>query len=81
MSTFAIGSNGLRLPAIGIGTFHPGPISPDAVRKAVLDALNAGYRMIDTAFLYGEGMVERAVGEAIREWDGRREDVIIISKL
>ncbi|KAI0163253.1 putative alcohol dehydrogenase [Pestalotiopsis sp. NC0098] len=81
MSTFAVGSNGLRLPAIGIGTFHPGPISPDAVRKAVLDALNAGYRMIDTAFLYGEGMVERAVGEAIREWDGSREDVVIISKL
>lgn len=48
MITFTL-SNGLRMPAVGIGTFL---MSPAQAEKAVLDALNCGYRMIDTAQAY-----------------------------
>ncbi|KAI0010394.1 putative alcohol dehydrogenase [Xylariaceae sp. FL0662B] len=81
MRSFPIGSNGRRLPAIGLGTFQPDPAPPEVVEQVVKDALHAGYRLIDTAFMYGDGVVEKAVGNAIREWGGPREDLWITSKL
>lgn len=45
MMTFTL-SNGVQMPAVGIGTFLMTPA------QAVLDALNCGYRMIDTAQAY-----------------------------
>ncbi len=45
MMTFTL-SNGLSMPAVGIGTFM---MSPAQAEQAVLDALACGYRMIDTA--------------------------------
>jgi diketogulonate reductase-like aldo/keto reductase len=76
--TFQLGPG---IPAIGLGTFQPDAAHPSVVKKAVLDALNAGYRHIDTAYMYGDGTVERAVGEALREWAGPREKVFVVSKL
>ena len=70
-----------KIPPLGLGTFQPEPAPPDVVTRVVLDALEAGYRMIDTAFMYGDGVVERAVGEALRAWNGHREEVWIVSKL
>ncbi|EMR71382.1 putative aldo-keto reductase protein [Eutypa lata UCREL1] len=80
MHSFPIGTNGRQLPAIGLGTFQPEAAPPDVVKQAVVDALNEGYRLIDTAFMYGN-VVERAVGDAIREWGGPREDIWVTSKL
>ena len=73
---YAVFSNGVKMPKIGFGTFQiPGY---DAAKKAVLEALECGYRMIDTAAAY---MNERAVGDAIRESGLKREDVFVTSKV
>ncbi len=52
---------------------------------AIRSALELGYRLIDTAEMYGEGGAEEVVGEAlnaaIRAGDVRREDVVVVSKV
>jgi diketogulonate reductase-like aldo/keto reductase len=51
---------------------------------AVRHALEIGYRLLDTAEMYGEGGAEEIVGqalaEAVRAGDVRREDVVVVSK-
>lgn len=44
---YAVFSNGVKMPKIGFGTFQIPEY--DAAKKAVLEALECGYRMIDTA--------------------------------
>jgi diketogulonate reductase-like aldo/keto reductase len=61
---------------IGFGTWE---IIPDqSAKQAVLEALGAGYRLIDAAKIYGN---EQGVGEAIRESGIPREDLFITTKL
>lgn len=79
--SFRIGSHGRQMPAIGFGTFQPDVNPRAAVAEAVQQALNAGYRHIDTAWMYGEGESERGIGDALRQWEGKREDVFIVTKL
>jgi 2,5-diketo-D-gluconate reductase A len=69
-------NNGVEMPMLGYGVFQ----IPDAneCKKAVSDALAAGYRLIDTAAAY---MNEQAVGEAIRESGIPREELFITTKL
>ncbi|MFB6140748.1 MAG: aldo/keto reductase [Halosimplex sp.] len=62
------------MPPIGLGT----PTDPDQCRRSVAAALDAGYRFVDTAQMYGN---ERAVGAGIRESGVPREEVIVASKL
>ena len=65
-----------KLPAIGFGTWR---ITPDeAAQQAVATALAIGYRLIDTAHIYGN---ERGVGAAIRESGIPRADLFVTSKL
>jgi diketogulonate reductase-like aldo/keto reductase len=68
--------NGVQIPCIGFGTWQAenGEIAYHAVR----DALNAGYRHIDTAAAYGN---EASVGRAIRESGIPREEIFLTSKL
>lgn len=47
-------SNGVEMPAVGIGTFL---MSPAQAEQAVYDALTCGYRMIDTAQAYMNDMI------------------------
>jgi diketogulonate reductase-like aldo/keto reductase len=73
-------NNGARMPQFGLGTYL---VPSNAVCKdAVLTALRAGYRHIDTAHAY---MDERGVGEAVNEFvaEGgcKREDIWITSKI
>lgn len=68
-------NNGVMMPAIGFGVYQ---IAPSDTERCVLDALEAGYRMIDTAAAYGN---EREVGAAIRASGLKREEVFITSKL
>ncbi|WP_430503871.1 aldo/keto reductase [Haloparvum sp. PAK95] len=63
------------LPPVGIGTYD---VSPEDCRRAVTCALEAGYRHVDTAEMYGN---ERAVGEAIEAADVAREDVFVSTKV
>lgn len=53
-------------------------MTPAQAGKAVLDALNCGYRMIDTAQAY---MNERAVGRAIKKSKVAREDIFLSTKI
>ena len=74
MMTFTL-SNGVKMPAVGIGTFL---MTPAQAKKAVLEALNCGYRMIDTAQAY---MNERAVGRAMKKSGVAREDIFLSTKI
>ncbi len=68
-------NNGVRMPAIGLGVFQSPPAQ---TLTAVRTALEAGYRLIDTASLYGN---EREVGQAVRESGLDRAEVFVTSKL
>ena len=68
-------NNGLKCPAVGIGTFMIAP--PDA-QNSVREALKMGYRLVDTAAAYQN---ERAVGRGIKESGVQREEVFISTKL
>lgn len=69
-------NHGGSIPVFGLGVYQTGPGAGTV--NAVRWALEAGYRHIDTAALYGN---EREVGEAIRSSDLPREDVFVTTKL
>jgi 2,5-diketo-D-gluconate reductase A len=68
-------NNGQTIPQLGFGTFL---IKPEDTMAAVSAALEAGYRHIDTAQMYGN---EREVGEAIAKSGLDRGEVFVTSKL
>lgn len=68
-------NNGVMMPAIGFGVFQ---VSEKETERVVSDALEVGYRMIDTAASYFN---EQQVGNAIRQSGLRREDLFITTKL
>src|SRR3954462_1712225 len=68
-------NDGNAIPQLGFGVFQ---IEPKDTVEAVSEALEIGYRHIDTAEMYGN---EREVGEAIRASGLERGDVFITSKL
>ncbi len=68
-------SNGVKMPIIGFGVYQ---ISKDDCERCVLDALEAGYRHIDTAQSYFN---EEEVGKAIKKSGIKREDLFITSKV
>lgn len=69
-------NDGVQIPAIGFGTFA---IPADgSTKRAVLQALKAGYRHIDTACAYFN---EQEVGEAVRESGLPRDEVFVTTKI
>lgn len=69
-------NNDVKMPLEGFGVFQvPDPVQCE---KAVRDAIDVGYRLIDTAAAY---MNERAVGAAIAKCGIPREDLFITTKL
>ena len=68
-------NNGRTIPQLGFGVFK---VRPEDTVEAVTLALQAGYRHIDTAQMYGN---EREVGEAIAKSGLDRADVFVTSKL
>ena len=68
-------NDGNAIPQLGFGVFQ---IEPENTVEAVSEALEIGYRHIDTAEMYGN---EREVGEAIRASGLDRSDVYVTSKL
>ena len=73
--TEIVQANGAAIPAIGFGTWQ---LRGDAAIRAVDAALDAGYRHIDTAAMYGN---EREIGEAVRAHVVPREDIFITTKV
>ena len=72
--------NGLEMPLEGFGVFQVR--DKEECKRAVLDAIKAGYRLIDTATSYtNEDAVGEAVREAISEGICTREELFITSKM
>lgn len=73
-------SNGVKMPMEGFGVFQVR--DKEECRRSVLDAIRAGYRLIDTAASYtNEDAVGEAVREAIAEGICTREELFITSKM
>jgi 2,5-diketo-D-gluconate reductase A len=68
-------NDGRRIPQLGLGVYK---IGDDEVEAVIAEALEVGYRHIDTATLYRN---ERGVGRALREAQVRREDLFVTTKL
>lgn len=66
---------GVQLPKIGLGTYG---LNGQSGARAIDSAIDAGYRLIDSAFNYDN---EGAVGQAVRNTKVPREELIITSKL
>ena len=69
-------NNGVEMPLEGFGVFQVP--DPAVCEQAVLDAIAAGYRLIDTAAAYGN---EEAVGRAIAKCGVPREELFLTTKL
>ena len=68
-------AHGCRIPQIGLGTMT---LKGDVCVNAVKDALQMGYRHIDTAWFYGN---EKEVGEGLRQSGVKREDIFLTTKV
>lgn len=69
-------NNGIEMPILGFGVFQV--YDPKECEQSVIDAIQAGYRLIDTAASY---MNEEAVGRAIRNSGVGRSELFITTKL
>jgi aryl-alcohol dehydrogenase-like predicted oxidoreductase len=77
-----LGSSGLVVSALGLGCMglvdgYYGPVSEEQATTTVLDALELGVTLFDTADSYGAGESERRLGRAL---SSRRADVVVASK-
>lgn len=68
-------NNGMEMPMVGFGVYQ---VSDVETEKAVLEALKAGYRLLDTAAVYGN---EAGVGRAIKASGIAREAIFVTTKL
>ena len=69
-------NNGVEMPLLGLGVFQVE--KPEECERAVLSAIESGYRLIDTASFYYN---EEAVGAAIRNSPVPREELFVTTKL
>lgn len=69
-------NNGVKMPKVGFGVYQIK--NQEQCKQAVLDAIDAGYRLIDTAQSYGN---EEAVGKAIQETSVPRSELFITTKV
>ena len=74
MNTITL-NNGVKMPQLGYGVYQ---VTPSECERCVLDAISAGYRLIDTAQAYHN---EEGVGRAIRKCGVSREELFIVSKI
>jgi len=69
-------NNGVEMPILGFGVFQVTDLAE--CERSVVDAIETGYRLIDTAASYGN---EEAVGKAIKQSGVARKDLFITTKL
>lgn len=74
-STYTL-NNGVKIPIFGLGTYQATKIK--MIEDAVLHALDVGYRLIDTARMYGN---ESEVGRAVKKSGIPREEIFITTKV
>ena len=68
-------NNGVEMPVLGYGVFK---VAPQECERCVSDALNVGYRLIDTAQAYFN---EEGVGNAISKSEIPRQDIFLVTKV
>ena len=68
-------TNGVEMPLLGYGVFL---VPPQEAEQCVTDALEVGYRLIDTAQAYYN---EEGVGTAIAKSNVKREDILLVTKV
>lgn len=68
-------NNGVKMPVLGFGTLY---LNDELGVQSVADAISLGYRLIDTATIYGN---EEAVGAGIKKSGVKREELFVTSKL
>ena len=68
-------SNGVEMPLLGYGVFK---VDPGECERCVSDALNVGYRLIDTAQAYFN---EEGVGKAVSKSSVSRQDIFLVTKV
>ena len=69
-------SNGIKMPLLGFGMYQI--TKPEECERCVIDAIDAGYRLIDTAECY---MNESAIGQALKSSQISRQEIFITSKV
>ena len=72
---YAVLSNGIKMPMLGYGVYQ---IDPAETQRCVADAINIGYRLIDTAQAYGN---EEGVGAAVAASGIDRSEFFLTSKI
>lgn len=74
-------NDGTKIPVLGLGTWQGGD-DPEVVEQAIKDAVDAGYRHFDCAYIYeNEAVIGKALREKIAEGVVKREDLYITTKL
>jgi diketogulonate reductase-like aldo/keto reductase len=73
---FYLLNNGISIPAIGFGVFKMK--DPAVAEKSLITAFESGYRLIDTAAIYGN---EEVVGKAIKASGLKREEIFVTTKV
>ncbi|MGN1136202.1 MAG: aldo/keto reductase, partial [Oscillospiraceae bacterium] len=68
-------NNGVKMPKLGYGVYQ---VSAEECERCVLDAIDCGYRSIDTAQAYGN---EEGVGSAVEKCGVPREELFITTKI
>jgi len=87
MRTVTLPDQKTQLPVLGLGTWRMGEVPGRKSEEvtAVRQALELGYRLIDTAEMYGEGGAEKVVGQAIgeglRAGTLARDELFVVSKV
>lgn len=89
MKTITLGVSSLRSSRLAYGcwrvagTWDPAEITPEsraAGRRAIVAAYEAGYTLFDNADIYAGGEAERILGAALKEVQGMRERVLVVTK-
>ena len=79
-----LGSTGMPLSAVGLGTWNVGPVwddvSDEQAREAIRTALEAGANFVDTAEVYGDGRAERLIEDVLAERTDDAERVYVATK-
>lgn len=76
MEKYVTLNNGVKMPRLGFGVYQINDLAQ--TQQVVEDGLEVGYRLVDTAQIYGN---EQAVGDAIKHSNVPREDIFVTSKV
>ncbi|SDM53465.1 aldo/keto reductase [Lachnospira pectinoschiza] len=73
--------DGSTFPKLGLGTWYLGetPSTYEEEKNAIITGIKEGIKLIDTAEMYGNGLSEQLVGDAIKDFN--RDDLYLVSKV